>query len=78
MHIYQMHHVVLCWSESRFTLVLQYVYVMAVSLCNVERGAYSNRSEAEMQVSGAAWSAAAHLIFSVASPRFKVAQREAV
>lgn len=50
---------------------------MAVSFHKVEPGTYSNKSKAELQVLGAAWSAAAHLIFSVASPCFKVAQREA-
>lgn len=50
---------------------------MAVSLCNVEQGAYSNKSEAELQVSGAAWSATAHLTFLGASPCFKVVQRQA-
>lgn len=50
---------------------------MAVSLCDVEQGAYSNESEAELQVLGADWRAAAHLIFSVVSLCFKVAQREA-
>lgn len=50
---------------------------MAVSLCNVEQGAYTKESEAKLQVLGADWSAAAHLVFSVVSLCFKVAQGEA-
>jgi len=37
-HVYQMHHVALRWSERRFTVVLQEVSVTALCFRNVEPG----------------------------------------